>query len=1010
MSSSVNPRDYAGAGHSTSAYDNNGARMNDDEGSQPNYAWPSSHRAAHTQPRMQPALQDHSQYQPIPPSFDNSHESSSRYSQGNPSGRQSDHQLYQQSSRDNSNGQSAIHSSSHRHAMPPSGSQSSNLRINSDNVRGTGPSRTRQDPAQHSGSHPGNQSPSTHASPQMSPSLQAHSRQTSNATTLSPSTTARHHHHHPTDVSPTPMRPPIRSRIFGLTTDMRPQTELADPAFFPGGVVPPEAATLAGSESSKEQPSFSVELLASSFDHRGYPVYSGRAALIRGIVRMRKSEQADVSVKLTAHTTSGAAAAVWDGVALQPVESGSERHVFSTTDTFESSSGRIEQISPSPLATPTQSSSSSEASNEDENRIIAVPFAVNLPLGCNSRQVEGQNAVVAVALPPSFEMSSDQDNRDKATLRGTSTTGGLASGGASVKTSRTRMTAITLRDAVENGLQQVYRIGCFYRLTVTLEKPKGQERDRKASGGFFKKSRNKKSKADHLSIPFVFMGEITTRPPLPISLPLIPPAILREPKLDLAAGWVSDRASAKWSGMLFRTLKRTVDLQLFLPGLVLQAPSAVPILLIIRPEDPDMLPPATNPGSTSLSHPGSPRPGPFRHDPLEGEGAEAERLPVPRHSGFSPVSSPIASPGVGDYTNRQLGSHSETPEENQEEEMLRSSEEHSSVGTALSRMIRSSLSISRNAGKEGASSSSSRTSPTDVSHPAGGRDPAPTRQAKRQTSRSTFSFGRRPNTAPSRSSSEGSPVGTEASFTIRGGASSSGASSGVNDLAGLVRVSLVQSVYYSSSNVNDPPKCKRRLVSVADLEEIDLERAMDGKEPAFLPGQPNAFAALTESKAKGVRVLRGMLRVGREATPTFRVQSIELKYAVKVDLLPFNSKWKGHGRSSNPSTSPPQTPPGRPSMHAGNLTPTATQGSSRPQGLQQQGSSSASNWSPPHVDSSRQSIRGGQGSVIGGLSEAGWTKRSPSDQTVMATENSRISKGVGSLWINVRMVEGRGSL
>lgn len=82
---------------------------------------------------------------------------------------------------------------------------------------------------------------------------------------------------------------------------MRPQTDLVDPAFFPGGVVPPEAATLAGAETSKDQPAFSVELLAPSFDNRGYPVYGGKAAIINGYVRMPKREQSDVIVKVSVY-------------------------------------------------------------------------------------------------------------------------------------------------------------------------------------------------------------------------------------------------------------------------------------------------------------------------------------------------------------------------------------------------------------------------------------------------------------------------------------------------------------------------------------------------------------------------------------------------------------------------------------------------------------------------------------------------------------------------------------
>lgn len=123
-----------------------------------------------------------------------------------------------------------------------------------------------------------------------------------------------------------------------------------------------------------------------------------------------------------------------------------------------------------------------------------MPFAINLPVGQNTRIVDGQVERSYVSLPPSFEMSSEQDNREKATLRNTGNAGTIASGAASVKTSRTKMTAITLRDAVETGLQQVYRIGCFYRITITLSKPEGADKDRKLSGFFSRLGKNKEKR------------------------------------------------------------------------------------------------------------------------------------------------------------------------------------------------------------------------------------------------------------------------------------------------------------------------------------------------------------------------------------------------------------------------------------------------------------------------------------------------------------------------------------
>lgn len=108
----------------------------------------------------------------------------------------------------------------------------------------------------------------------------------------------------PSASTATAMRPPLRSRVYGLGADLRPQTELLDPAFFPGGVIPAEAATMTGGLSvtgapTKNLPGFSVELKAQSFDHRGYPVYSGRAASIKGAIRMKRGEKCDVTVKVS---------------------------------------------------------------------------------------------------------------------------------------------------------------------------------------------------------------------------------------------------------------------------------------------------------------------------------------------------------------------------------------------------------------------------------------------------------------------------------------------------------------------------------------------------------------------------------------------------------------------------------------------------------------------------------------------------------------------------------------
>ncbi|CAO1618105.1 unnamed protein product [Parajaminaea phylloscopi] len=900
-------------------------------------------------------------------------------------------------------------------------------------------------------------------------------------------------------------RQPLQSRVFGLGTDMRPQTELVDPAFFPGGVVPAEAATLAGStDSSKLQPTFSVELKASSFDQRGYPVYSGRAATIRGAVRVRKADSCEVAIKISAYTTSGSAAAVWDGVALQPPESGSERTVFQTMEKVTPTDGKVEY--------PHRHDADGNGARSEEDAVLVMPFHCNLPMGGSTRVVDGNVETVAVALPPSFEMSSEQDARDKAVLRNTVAVGGgatgptgLMSGAASIKTSRTKMTAMTLRDAVETGLQQVYRVGCFYRITFTLLRKKAPERERKGSAALFGKKNksalspsssstnltgssnsSKKSKgSDTLSIPFVFLGEPTNLPLPPSSLPPIRPQILLQPSSPLAHGWGSESATAKWSGMLFKTLKRNVELEMFLPeDRIIQAPSIIPILVVIRPEDPEMLP---QPGAVIFgngpphSNGGSPRTGlladagDLAYHSSDGSG---DALGLTSSSAGMSSSSPLASPlmGSGQQAHHQQRD-AQADDYGGDNDTLRgdASSTHTasaSSGNALTRLIRTSLSISRQSTRETTSTAATPASASAFGSSNGHK------QVKKKSSRSTFTFGRRPNTAPSQGSSDGSPANTEISYTVRGGGgSSSGASGSRLDLPGLVRVSLLQNIYYSSSSVNEPPKNKRRLVSVADMEEMDLSKLLEGRSPS---DGPDCVAQVEEARQRGVRVLRGLIKVGREATPSFRVQGIELKYAIKVDLLPFNPR--GGKAAKYHASSPPRTPPNRPSMQSafgaasvyggGPLTraPSTAGGSgsgsgsgSGPSARVSSGggggaatrfsasnplhsaspSVSSSQWSPSgqshghrhlqqHIQAQGHASQHHEGGGMGGshstrdvaslyqgqssiagthdMSEAGWTRRSPSDQTVLGPDASKLQKTVGALWVNVRLVKGRTAL
>lgn len=561
-----------------------------------------------------------------------------------------------------------------------------------------------------------------------------------------------------------------------------------------------------------------------------------------------------------------------------------------------------------------------------------------------------------------------------------------------------------------------------------------------------------------LSIPFVFLGEIVSQPPIPSILPPLRPAILKQPSQLLAPQWESDVATAQWSGKFFKTMKRNVQLELFLPSKTVQAPSVVPVLLVIRPEDPEMLPKPVI--ACSSSPVGSPRPGVTRGNSAESAVVlQGSRIPAINSGSNGPSST---AGGTGGPPGVKAGSAEPRKEGDEAAQKGQGSSD-------LSHTLQSSMSISESPAHATSASNPAAPSASGPSH----KDPA--QRLHKKISRSTFSFNKRPESALSRASSDESSI----SYTIRGGGapgSVQGDGAAQAGLPSLVRLSILQNVYYNSSNVNEPPKNKRRLMNVADLEEIDLGRLANEHgygDLSLLYDVPNAVALVADAKVSGVRVLRGVLRIPREATPSFRVQGIEVKYAIKVDLLPFNSRAGAKSGSAvlpsrtnasmsfpsssassmrpGSSSSPPVTPPYHPSPLAfGSRGPA---GAIKPSQQQQQqldgGPSNSSHQAPSSSTSTSQTIWtpgaavplglhshtydssvrmsqagssagtiGAAGSVIGGrgrtsfdTSEAGFSRRSPSDPTIIGgADSSKLQKTVGALWVNVRLVKGKGSL
>ncbi len=372
--------------------------------------------------------------------------------------------------------------------------------------------------------------------------------------------------------------------------------------------------------------------------------------------------------------------------------------------------------------------------------------------------------------------------------------------------------------------------------------PTHAEKSKKSSS----KSAPQPAEGDTLTLPFIFMGEPTSMPPHPPTLPSsISPDVFLEQGTTLGDQWSVHRSQAKWSGSLLKASKKAVDMEMHIPSPpVLQAPSVLPIMVVLRPHDPTLLSMIrTRAPSETSTAPGSPAVAQV-DDPIE------------------MVNSPALSSN---------GSTVASPPSQQPQQYHRDADTESikTTRSIMSRFIKPSASLARLPG------SSSRKTGSSI-------------------------FGRRPNTAPSSGSSDTgiTDAMTDRTFVAAGA---------IPDLVSLVCVSLIQTTFSSNDNVNDGPEHRRKLLSVADLEEVDVHALLlnsdsSGSQPGSRPGSsrsPDEMAQINEAaaaaRAAGVRVLVGNLKVGGTTPPSFRCHGLEVKYALKMDLLPANRHGNGDG-------------------------------------------------------------------------------------------------------------------
>ncbi len=341
---------------------------------------------------------------------------------------------------------------------------------------------------------------------------------------------------------------------------------------------------------------------------------------------------------------------------------------------------------------------------------------------------------------------------------------------------------------------------------------------------------------------FIFLGEPTSMPPHPPTLPSsISPDVFLDENTTLGDQWTVHRSQAKWSGSLLKAAKKTVDIELHLPNPpVLQAPSVLPVMIVLRPTDPSLLSQVrTRAPSETSTAPGSPAVTQM-DDPIEKFSSANMSSAVSPASATSPL-----------------------PRQQHQPQRDADAESIKTTRSIMSRFLKSSQSSSRLPG-----SSSQR----------GG---------------SSIFSGRRPYTAPSSggSSETGVTALTDRTFVAAGA---------LPNLVSLVCLSLIQTTFSSNDNINDGPEHRRKLLSVADLEEVDVTALLlnsdgSGSQAGSRPGSsrsPEVMAHINEAaaaaKAAGVRVLVGTLKVAGTTPPGFRCHGLEVKYALKMDLLPAN--------------------------------------------------------------------------------------------------------------------------
>ena len=567
------------------------------------------------------------------------------------------------------------------------------------------------------------------------------------------------------------------------------------------------------------------------------------------------SQVAAFSTCTTTHST-------WEEPSEATIKHG-ERQIFETFDLYDPTKFTMYQVPP-PIDPKTGLPDPKWKPKDKERDFYwTVPFDINFPVGLAPIWKDGKQTHQPTPLPPHYEAADAEFDDAYEEPPFVDPTLPREPEPEQPPASTTKRALGVMKELVRLSPELAPRIGVWYYIMF-------EHRDGKMplDGNIPPWSPKGKNRAQAIKIQINFLGEPSNMTGGATLLPpSLPPQLLLKPGTPVGQGWKCHVGKTRWAKANFTVFKRDLRIEVIaiftpvylavyhadIPTFQLHLPnppnffipSLIPFLIVLRPQDPKQLPSLDDEDVQEILNSTTVTGSPMQSFTDLKTAASQSSLDVLAQEEAAIAEINAKAAAILEQYDNPL---------------------HARSTKSVSHWFKSNLGLKKSKGKGKADS-------PEVAGPS-----------------ATSSKQERPVTSSGSLLSGAGTLSSMASST----APSVMTISTIHDICSYIKVSMVQILHAEEANVNSTPAVRKRVVSTADLEEVDVATLFNpefdtpyNEKTGTWGTSAEVAQAIAKAKKGGWRVIQGMLRIGPEHPPGFKSHGVALKVSTSRPKAPL---------------------------------------------------------------------------------------------------------------------------